>query len=189
MFPTRVGQLRSRYPLRCTPRRRRPARPAPNCAIVPGPARLWLGHRQGDRAGFVPGPQPRSGMPPDCGATDDGVSKRGRVRRQSVGKPRRGSADDAPCARGSTSMTSIDVQTATALATLARFSAALERRDVDGLIGEMTDDVVPESPGPAPDGERYEGPRRCVSSSLASMKPIQPPGLMKRRCSRPAIGA
>jgi ketosteroid isomerase-like protein len=47
-------------------------------------------------------------------------------------------------------MTSIDDQTATTLATLARFSAALERRDVDGLIAEMTDDVVLESPGPAP---------------------------------------
>jgi ketosteroid isomerase-like protein len=54
-------------------------------------------------------------------------------------------------------MTSIDDQTASTLATLARFSAALERRDVDGLIAEMTDDVVLESPGPAPDGERYEG--------------------------------
>jgi ketosteroid isomerase-like protein len=54
-------------------------------------------------------------------------------------------------------MTSIDDPTATTLATVARFSAALERRDVDGLIAEMTDDVVLESPGPAPDGERYEG--------------------------------
>jgi ketosteroid isomerase-like protein len=54
-------------------------------------------------------------------------------------------------------MTSIDEQTATTLSTLARFSAALERRDVDGLIAEMTDDVVLEGPGPAPDGERYEG--------------------------------
>jgi hypothetical protein len=54
-------------------------------------------------------------------------------------------------------MTSIDDQTATTLATLARFSAAFERRYVDGLIAEMTDDAVLESPGPAPDGERYEG--------------------------------
>jgi ketosteroid isomerase-like protein len=42
-------------------------------------------------------------------------------------------------------------------ATLARFTAALERRDVDGLIAEITDDVVLESLGLAPDGERYEG--------------------------------
>jgi ketosteroid isomerase-like protein len=54
-------------------------------------------------------------------------------------------------------VTSIEDQTALTVATLARFSAALERRDVDGLLAEMTDDIVLESPGPAPDGERYEG--------------------------------
>lgn len=54
-------------------------------------------------------------------------------------------------------MTSVEDQTATTLATLARFSAALARRDVELLIAEMTDDVVLESPGPAPDGERYDG--------------------------------
>ena len=40
-------------------------------------------------------------------------------------------------------MTSIDDQTATTLATLARFSAALERRDVDGLIAEMGGSQAP----------------------------------------------
>jgi ketosteroid isomerase-like protein len=54
-------------------------------------------------------------------------------------------------------VTTVDDQTATTVATLGRFSAALKRRDVDGLIAEMTDDVVLESPGPAPDGDRYEG--------------------------------
>ena len=54
-------------------------------------------------------------------------------------------------------MTRIDDQSANTAATVARFSAALERRDVDGLLAEMTDDVVLESPGPAPEGERYEG--------------------------------
>jgi ketosteroid isomerase-like protein len=54
-------------------------------------------------------------------------------------------------------MTTVEEQTATTMATLARFSAALEQRDLDGLVAEMTEDVVLESPGPAPDGERYEG--------------------------------
>jgi len=54
-------------------------------------------------------------------------------------------------------MTSTEDQTASTVATVARFSTALERRDVDALLAEMTDDVVLESPGPAPDGERYEG--------------------------------
>ena len=54
-------------------------------------------------------------------------------------------------------MPSVEDQTATTLATLARFSGALARRDVELLIAEMTDDVVLESPGPAPDGERYDG--------------------------------
>ncbi len=45
-------------------------------------------------------------------------------------------------------MTTIDEPTATTLATVARFSAALERRDVDGLIAEMTDDGGAREPGP-----------------------------------------
>jgi len=62
-------------------------------------------------------------------------------------------------------MTSTEDQTASTVATVARFSTALERRDVDALLAEMTDDVVLESPGPAPDGERYEvfaAGDRCV---------------------------
>jgi ketosteroid isomerase-like protein len=54
-------------------------------------------------------------------------------------------------------MTTIDDLTATTLATLARFNAALDRRDVDGCVAEMTEDTVFENTSPAPDGERYEG--------------------------------
>jgi ketosteroid isomerase-like protein len=54
-------------------------------------------------------------------------------------------------------MTTIDDLTATTLATLARFNAALDRHDVDGCVAEMTEDTVFENPGPAPDGRRYEG--------------------------------
>ena len=54
-------------------------------------------------------------------------------------------------------MTSIEDLTASTLATLARFNAALERRDVDGLLAELTEDTVFENTSPAPDVERYEG--------------------------------
>ena len=42
-------------------------------------------------------------------------------------------------------------------ATLARFSAAFGRGDVDAIMALMTDDCVFESTGPAPDGVRHEG--------------------------------
>jgi ketosteroid isomerase-like protein len=54
-------------------------------------------------------------------------------------------------------MTATDDQTATTLATLTRFNAALERHNVDGLIAEITEDTVFHNTSPAPDGERYEG--------------------------------
>ncbi len=54
-------------------------------------------------------------------------------------------------------MTSIEDQTASTLATLARFNAALERHDIEGLVAEMTEDTVFENTSPAPDGARYEG--------------------------------
>ncbi len=54
-------------------------------------------------------------------------------------------------------MTTIDDLTATMLATLARFTDALDRHDVDGCIAEMTEDTVFENTSPAPDGERHEG--------------------------------
>lgn len=42
-------------------------------------------------------------------------------------------------------------------ATLARFSAAFGRGDVDAIMALMTDDCIFESTGPAPDGARHEG--------------------------------
>jgi ketosteroid isomerase-like protein len=39
---------------------------------------------------------------------------------------------------------------------VARFSAAFDRQDVDGVMAAMTDDCVFESTSP-PDGVRYEG--------------------------------
>ncbi|GAB3769072.1 uncharacterized protein (TIGR03086 family) [Nocardioides ginsengisegetis] len=42
-------------------------------------------------------------------------------------------------------------------AALARFSAAFGRGDVDAIMALMTDDVVFEATGPAPDGTRHEG--------------------------------
>jgi len=40
---------------------------------------------------------------------------------------------------------------------LERFSAAFGSGDVDAIMALMTDDVVFESTGPAPDGVRHEG--------------------------------
>jgi ketosteroid isomerase-like protein len=54
-------------------------------------------------------------------------------------------------------MTSADEQTAGTLAAVARFNAAFERHDVDGVMDAMTEDCVFESTGPAPDGERHAG--------------------------------
>ena len=42
-------------------------------------------------------------------------------------------------------------------AALSEFSAAFGSGDVDAIMALMTDDVVFESTGPAPDGERVEG--------------------------------
>jgi ketosteroid isomerase-like protein len=53
--------------------------------------------------------------------------------------------------------TSEPAQTETTLAVIARFNAALERHDIDGMLAEMTEDTVFENTSPAPDGERYEG--------------------------------
>ncbi len=40
---------------------------------------------------------------------------------------------------------------------LARFSAAFGSGDIDGIMALMTDDVVFEATGPAPDGVRHTG--------------------------------
>lgn len=55
-------------------------------------------------------------------------------------------------------MTAADsAQTENTLAVIARFNAAVDRHDVDGMMAEMTEDVVFENTSPSPDGERYEG--------------------------------
>jgi ketosteroid isomerase-like protein len=54
-------------------------------------------------------------------------------------------------------MTSVDEQTETTLAAVARFNTAFERHDVDGVMAASTEDCIFENTGPAPDGERYQG--------------------------------
>jgi ketosteroid isomerase-like protein len=54
-------------------------------------------------------------------------------------------------------ITPLDEQTASTLAAVARFNAAFDRHDVDGVMAAMTDDCLFENTGPAPDGERYQG--------------------------------
>ena len=50
-----------------------------------------------------------------------------------------------------------DAVTAVTIAAVARFNAAFDRHDVDGVMATMSDDCVFESTGPAPDGERSMG--------------------------------
>jgi ketosteroid isomerase-like protein len=54
-------------------------------------------------------------------------------------------------------MTTIEDRTAETVATVARFSEAFDRRDVDGVMAAMSSDCVFENTGPAPDGERVVG--------------------------------
>jgi ketosteroid isomerase-like protein len=54
-------------------------------------------------------------------------------------------------------MTTVEDKTATTLAAVERFSAAFERRDVDGVMAAMSADCRFESTGPAPDGEIFDG--------------------------------
>ena len=54
-------------------------------------------------------------------------------------------------------MTTVEDQTAATLAAVARFSAAFDRQDVDGVMAAMSADCVFENTGPAPDGDRYAG--------------------------------
>jgi ketosteroid isomerase-like protein len=54
-------------------------------------------------------------------------------------------------------MTTIDDETETTLAAVARFSAAFDRRDVDGVMAAMSADCRFESTGPAPDGAIVTG--------------------------------
>jgi ketosteroid isomerase-like protein len=50
-----------------------------------------------------------------------------------------------------------DEQTTATAAAVARFNAAFDRHDVDGVMAAMTEDCVFENTGPAPDGQRYAG--------------------------------
>ena len=54
-------------------------------------------------------------------------------------------------------MTTIEDQTAATLAAVARFSAAFDRHDVDGVMAAMSADCRFESTGPAPDGDVFTG--------------------------------
>ena len=58
---------------------------------------------------------------------------------------------------GDQNAATIDDQTAETIAAVARFNAAFDRCDVDGVMAAMSEDCVFESTGPAPDGGRYEG--------------------------------
>jgi len=50
-----------------------------------------------------------------------------------------------------------DELTASTLAAVARFGAAFDRHDVDGVMAATTSDTVFENTSPSPDGERHEG--------------------------------
>ena len=54
-------------------------------------------------------------------------------------------------------MTQIDERTTETLDVINRFNEAFNRHDVDAVMALMTDDVIFDSTGPAPDGELYEG--------------------------------
>jgi len=54
-------------------------------------------------------------------------------------------------------ITPVDEETASTLAAVARFNAAFDRHDVDGVMAASTEDCIFENTGPAPDGERYAG--------------------------------
>ncbi|HET9477010.1 MAG TPA: nuclear transport factor 2 family protein [Dehalococcoidia bacterium] len=50
-----------------------------------------------------------------------------------------------------------DTRTASTIAAVEAFHAAMNRHDVDGAMNCMTDDVIFETTLPPPDGERFEG--------------------------------
>ncbi|HSJ43363.1 MAG TPA: TIGR03086 family metal-binding protein [Euzebyales bacterium] len=51
-----------------------------------------------------------------------------------------------------------------ALAAAGRFNTAFERRDVEAIMAQMTDDCVFDTTAPAPDGRRYEGRDEVASA-------------------------
>ena len=54
-------------------------------------------------------------------------------------------------------MTLTEDQMAATRAAVARFSAAFDRHDVEGVMAAMSDDCRFESTGPAPDGDIFAG--------------------------------
>jgi ketosteroid isomerase-like protein len=54
-------------------------------------------------------------------------------------------------------VTTVEDQTAATLAAVARFSAAFDRHDVDGVMAALSGDCRFESTGPAPDGDLFSG--------------------------------
>ena len=52
---------------------------------------------------------------------------------------------------------SADGQARTTVAVIEDFNAAFNSRDVDAIMALMTDDVIFENTGPAPNGERHVG--------------------------------
>ena len=54
-------------------------------------------------------------------------------------------------------MTTVEDQSAATLAAVARFSAAFDRHDAEGVMAAMSADCRFESTGPAPDGEQFTG--------------------------------
>ncbi len=58
-------------------------------------------------------------------------------------------------------------------AVIERFNETFNRRDIDAVMALMTDDVVFDSTGPAPDGERHEGAAavRAVWEALFAASP------------------
>ena len=60
-------------------------------------------------------------------------------------------------AKGLVMITPVDEQTESTRAAIARFNAAFDRHDVDGVMAAMTNDCVFESTGPAPDGDIFTG--------------------------------
>ena len=54
-------------------------------------------------------------------------------------------------------MTTVEDQTATTLAAVARFASAFNQHDVDGIMAAMSADCRFESTRPAPDGNAFTG--------------------------------
>jgi hypothetical protein len=92
----------------------------------------------------------------------------------------------ATSSAGATQRASVEAST---LATVQQFNEATTRRDVNGMMALMTDDVVFENTFPSPDGERHEGQAAVGPSgrSYSARRPVR--SSRRRRFLRPAIAA